>query len=81
MMSYTDGVKEPLNDAFDALMKEEKLLDSAFKDMNTVFEIGLAADEPITGGILGSGGLAGIELDVGPIGEKPVQGDQNEVSK
>ena len=29
----------------------------------------------------GTGGPARIEIDVGPIGEEPIQGDQNEVGK
>lgn len=79
-MSSKDGTKEPLNDATDPLVKEEKLLKTPFQDMNTVFEIGPALRRS-RAGTLGSGGLVRIELDVGPVGEKPVQGDQNEVSK
>ncbi len=48
--------------------------------MNTVFEIGLAVRRS-RARTLGSGGPIRIERDVGPIGEKPVQGDQNEMGK
>ena len=51
--------------------------------MNTVFEISLAIRARLAGG---SGGLArenaaGIEFNVGLIGEEPIQGDENEVGK
>src|SRR2546425_11100176 len=48
--------------------------------MNTVFEIGPAVRRSRARS-LGSGGRVRIEFDVGPIGEKPVQGDQNEMGK
>ena len=76
----TDGMKEPLNDASDPLVKQEKLVKASVKDMNTVFEIGLSVRRSIAGAG-GSGGTASIELDVGPIGEEPIEGDQNEVGK
>src|SRR5881396_1107383 len=79
-MSGKDGAKEPLNDAADSLVKEEKLLKAPFKDMNTVFEIGLAFRRS-KAGTLGTGSRGRIEINVGPIGEKAVQGDQNEVGK
>ena len=79
-MSCTDGAEDPLNDGFDPLMKEEKLLHSPFEDMNTVFKIGFEAGA-VHGGILGSEGLAGIDLHVGPVGEEPVESDQNEVGE
>lgn len=79
-MSSKDGRKNPLNDASDLRVEQEKRLKSAVQDMNTVFEIGLC----LWGGIGrtgGSGVPARIELKVGPIGEEPIQGDQNEVGK
>ena len=79
-MSCTDGAKESLNHASDSLVKEEKLLKAPFKDMNTVFEIGLAFRRS-KAGTLGTGSRGRIEINVGPIGEKAVQGDQNEVGK
>ena len=79
-MSCKDGSKDPLNDASDPLVKQEKLFKSPVKDMNTVFEIGLAVRRSSVGAG-GSGGPARIELDVGPIGEEPIEGDQNEVGK
>ena len=79
-MSCRNGSKEPLNDASDPLVKQEKLFKLPVKDMNTVFEIGLAVRRSMAG-TGGSGGPASIELDVGPIGEEPIQGDQDEVGK
>ena len=79
-MSCTDSTKEPLKDASDPLVKQEKLFKAAINDMNTVFEIGLAVRRSMAGAG-GSGSPAGIEIDVGPIGEEPIQGDQNEVGK
>ena len=79
-MSSEDDTKDPLNNASDLLVKQEKRFKSPVQDMNTVFEIGLSLRGRI-GGIGGSGGSARIELQVGPIGEEPIQGDQNEVGK
>ena len=79
-MSCKDGTKNPLNDASDPLVKQEKRFKSPVKDMNTVFEIGLSVRGRIAGTGRG-GGPARLELDVGPIGEEPIQGDQNEVRK
>ena len=79
-MSSKDGTKDPLNDASDPLVKQEKRFKYPVKDMNTVFEIGLSVRGSIAG-TGGSGGPARIELDGGPIGEEPIQGDQNEVGK
>jgi len=73
-------MKKPLNDASDALVKQEKLFKPAVQDMNTVFEIGLAVRQSMFGA-LESGGAARIELDVGPVSEEPIQGDQNEMGK
>ena len=80
LMSPKDGPKEPLNDASDPVAKQEELFKRPVKDMNTVFEIGLAGRRS-RARTLGRGGPIRIELDVGPIGEKPVQGDQNEMGK
>ena len=79
-MLCKDGTKDPLNDGSDLLVKQEMRFKSPVKDMNTVFEIGLVVGRS-RGGSLGSGGPVRIELDVGSIGEKPVQGDQNEMGK
>jgi len=79
-MLCTDGRKEPLNDASDPLVKQEELFEPAVQDMNTVFEIGLTVRRSMAG-VGEGGGPARIELDVGLIGEEPIQGDQNEVSK
>ena len=79
-MACNDGTKEPLKDALDPLMKQKKLFKPAVQDMNAVFEIGLAIRRRMAG-VGGSGGSARIELDFGPIGEEPIQGDQNEVRK
>jgi hypothetical protein len=79
-MSCKDSTKEPLNDTYDPLVKEEKLFKRAVQDMNTVFEIGLAVRRSMVGA-LGGGGPARIELDVRPISEEPIQGDQNEMGK
>ena len=79
-MSCKDGAKDPLKDASDPLVKQEKRLKSAVKNMNRVFEIGLSVWGSIAG-TGGSGDPARIELDIGPIGEEPIQGDQNEVGK
>jgi hypothetical protein len=78
-MSCKDSLKEALNGASDALVKQENLFESAVQDMNTVFEIRLAVRRSLAG--VGGGGGGGIDLDVGLIGEKPIQGDQNEVGK
>ena len=82
-MSSKNGREDPLNDASDALVKQEKFCKPPLQDMNTVFEIGLA-DRQSRVGTLGSGGRGGrasIEFDVGPVGEEPVQSDQNEVGE
>ena len=82
-MSSKDGRKDPLNDASDLVVEQEKRFKSAVQDMNTVFEIGLA-DRQSRAGTLGSGGRGGrasIEFDVGPVGEEPVQGNQDEVGE
>ena len=79
-MSCKDGSKDALNDASDPLVKQEKLFKFPVKDMNTVFEIGVSVRRSIAGAG-GSGGTARIELAVGPIGEEPIEGDQNEVGK
>ena len=79
-MSSEDGSKEPLNDASDPFAKQEKLFKPTVQDMNTVFEIGLAVRRSMVG-VLGSGGQARIELDVGSVGEEPIQGDQNKMGK
>ena len=79
-MSSKNGGEDPLNDASDALVKQEEFFKSPIQDMNTVFEIGLA-DRGSWTGALGIGGGARIELDVGTIGEEPIEGDQNEVGK
>ena len=79
-MPSPDGTKQMLNDASDPLVKQENFFKSPFQNVNTVFEIGLAQRRS-RAGILGSGGLARIEIDVGLIGEEPIQGDENEVSK
>ena len=70
-MSCEDGTKEPLNDVSDPLVKQEKLFKPPVKDMNTVFEIGLAVRRSMAGA-RGSGGPARIEIDVGPICEEPI---------
>ena len=80
VMSCKDCTKDPLKDTSDPLLKEEELLKPPFKDMNTVFEIGLAVRRS-RARTRGSEGRVGIELDVGPIGEKPVEGDQNKMGK
>ena len=80
VMSCKDGTKDPLKDASDPLVKQEKLFKSPVKNMNTVFEIGLAVRRSMAGAGE-SGGRARIELDVGPIGEEPIQGEKNEVGK
>ena len=41
LMSSKDGPKEPLNDASDPLVEQEKLFHPPLQDMNTVFEVGL----------------------------------------
>ena len=79
-MSSKDGRKKPVKDASDLLLKQEKRFKSPVKDMNTVFEIGLSARGRIAG-TRRSGGPGRIELEVGPIGEEPIEGDQNEVGK
>jgi len=82
-MSSKNGGEDPLNDASDALVKQEEFFKSPIQDMNTVFEIGLA-DRRSRAGTLGSGGRysqASIEFDVGPVGKEPVQSDQNEMSE
>ena len=79
-MSCTDGPKEPVKDASDPRVKQEKLFKPSINDMNTVFEIGLAVRRSVAGAG-GSGIPAGIELDIGPVGKEPIQGDQNEVRK
>jgi hypothetical protein len=79
-MSSKDGRKDPLKDASDLLVEQEKRFKSAVQHMNTVFEIDLS----LWGGIAGTGGSgvpARIDLQVGPISEEPIQGDQNEVGK
>ena len=43
LVSGDDGPEGPLDDAFDPRMQEEKLFEAAFQDVNTVFEVGLAA--------------------------------------
>ena len=43
LVSGDDGPEGPLDDAFDPFMQEEKLFEAAFQDVNTVFEVGLAA--------------------------------------
>jgi hypothetical protein len=48
--------------------------------MNAVFEIGLSPPGRLARA-RGSGVPARIELDVGPIGEESIQGDQNEMGK
>ena len=78
-MSSKDGRKDPLNDASDLVVEQEKRFKSAVQDMNTVFEIGLSGGR--MAGTGGSGVRARIELKVGPIGEEPIQGDENEVGK
>ena len=70
-MSPTNSGKDPLKDASDPLVKQEKLFKSALQDMNTVFEIS-PADRRSRAGVLGMGSRARIELDVGAIGEEPV---------
>jgi hypothetical protein len=80
LMSPEDGPKEPLNDACDPVVKQEDLFKRPVEDMNTVFEIGPAGGRSMVGR-LGTGGWARIELDVGAIGEEPVEGDQNEVGE
>ena len=79
-MSGTDDRKESLNDVSDSLVKQENLFKPAVQDMNTVFEIGLTVRRSMAG-VRGRGDPARIELDVGLIGEEPIQGDQNEVGK
>jgi hypothetical protein len=79
-MPCKDGAKGLLNDGSDPLVKQEKLFQPPVKDVNTVFEIGLAVRGSMAGAE-GSGGSARIELDVGPIGEEPIQSDENEVGK
>ncbi len=82
-MSSKNGREDPLNDASDSLVKQEKFFKPPLQDMNTVLEIGLA-DRQTRAGTLGSGGRGGrasIEFDVGPVGEEPVQSDQNEVGE
>ena len=80
LMSPKDGPKEPLNDASDPVAKQEELFKRPVKDMNTVFEIS-PADRRSRAGVLGMGSRARIELDVGLVGEKPVQSDQNKVGE
>ena len=79
-MSSKDGTKDPVKDASDLLLKQEKRFKSPVQDMNTVFEIGPAGWQR-RGGRLGSGGWASAEFDVGAIGEEPTEGDQNEMGK
>lgn len=79
-MSCKDSLKEALNGASNALVKEENLFEPAVQDVNTVFEIGLAVRRSRAWG-RGREGRARIELNVGLIGEEPIQGDQNEVGK
>ena len=71
LMSCKDGREDSLDDASDSLVKQEKLFNSSFQDVNTIFEIGLV-DRRSRIGVLGIGGWARIELDVGAIGEEPV---------
>ena len=40
-MSSKDGGEDPLNDALDPLMKQEKFFQPAIQDMDAVFKIGL----------------------------------------
>ena len=79
-MSSKDGSKDPLNDASDSLVKQEKLFDPPPQNMNTVFEIGLE-DRGGRTAALGIGCRVSIQVEVGAIGEEPIQGDQNEVGK
>ena len=79
-MSPTNSGKDPLKDASDPLVKQEKLFKSPLQDMNTVFEIS-PADRRSRAGVLGMGSRARIELDVGLVGEEPVQSDQNKVGE
>ena len=42
LVSGDDGTKDPLDDTLDALVKQHELFEAAFKDVDTVFEVGLA---------------------------------------
>ena len=83
LMSSKDGGEDLLNDASDLLVKQEKFFKPPIQDMNTVFEVGLA-DRRSRAGTLGSGGRGGrasMEFDVGPVGEEPIQSDQNKMGE
>ena len=79
-MSCQDVAKEPVNGASDTVVSQEQLFKPAVQDMNTIFEIGLAVRTSMAG-TGGSGGPGRIEFDVGPIGEEPIEGEENEVGK
>ena len=55
LMSSNDGGEDPLNDASDPLVKQEKFFKPPIQDMNTVFEIGLADRRSRTGTLEGGG--------------------------
>ena len=83
LMSSKDGREDPVNDASDPLMKQEKFFKPAIQDMNTVFKIGLA-DRRSRAGSLRSGGRgerASIQFNVSPVGEEPIQSDQNKMGE
>ena len=82
-MSPKNGAEDPLNGVSDSLMKQEKFFKPPIQDMNTVFKIGLAERRSRTGtrGSGGRGDRARIEFNVGPVGEEPIQSDQNKMGE
>lgn len=82
-MSAKDGRKNPSNDASYPLLKQEKFFNATLQDVNAVFEIGLSKRWSIGGPVRGGsrGVWSGIEFDVGPVGEEPVESNQNIVGE